>query len=81
MPLCQGSGCPKTPIFLCFAAAGGSYAWMSVKLWGTGMPWMMVEAAVSIGAGVLAGSALLTAFGIVDSVIELVSGAILLWRL
>jgi divalent metal cation (Fe/Co/Zn/Cd) transporter len=42
--------------------------------------WMIVEAAVSIGAGVFASSALLTAFGI-DSVIELVSGAILLWRL
>jgi divalent metal cation (Fe/Co/Zn/Cd) transporter len=42
--------------------------------------WMVVEAAVSIGAGILARSALLTAFGI-DSVIELVSGAILLWRL
>ena len=42
--------------------------------------WMVVEAVVSIGAGVLARSALLTAFGI-DSVIELVSGAILLWRL
>ena len=42
--------------------------------------WMVVEAAVSLGAGVLARSALLTAFGI-DSVIELVSGAILLWRL
>lgn len=42
--------------------------------------WMIIEAVVSIGAGVLAGSALLTAFGI-DSVIELVSGAILLWRL
>lgn len=42
--------------------------------------WMIVEAVVSIGAGVFASSALLTAFGI-DSVIELVSGAILLWRL
>jgi divalent metal cation (Fe/Co/Zn/Cd) transporter len=42
--------------------------------------WMVVEAAVSIGAGILAGSALLIAFGL-DSVIELVSGAILLWRL
>ena len=42
--------------------------------------WMVVEAAVSVGAGLLARSALLTAFGI-DSVIELVSGAILLWRL
>lgn len=42
--------------------------------------WMVVEAGVSIGAGVLAHSALLIAFGL-DSVIELVSGAILLWRL
>jgi divalent metal cation (Fe/Co/Zn/Cd) transporter len=42
--------------------------------------WMVVEAAVSIGAGILSGSALLIAFGI-DSVIELVSGGILLWRL
>ena len=42
--------------------------------------WMVVEAVVSIGAGVLAHSALLTAFGI-DSVVELVSGVILLWRL
>jgi divalent metal cation (Fe/Co/Zn/Cd) transporter len=36
--------------------------------------------AVSIGAGIAAGSILLTAFGI-DSLIELVSGGILLWRL
>jgi divalent metal cation (Fe/Co/Zn/Cd) transporter len=42
--------------------------------------WMVVEAVVSIGAGALARSALLTAFGI-DSLIELVSGSILLWRL
>jgi divalent metal cation (Fe/Co/Zn/Cd) transporter len=42
--------------------------------------WMVVEATVAIGAGVLARSVLLTAFGI-DSVIELVSGGVLLWRL
>jgi divalent metal cation (Fe/Co/Zn/Cd) transporter len=42
--------------------------------------WMVVEAAISMWAGVLAHSTLLTAFGI-DSVIELISGAILLWRL
>lgn len=42
--------------------------------------WMIVEAAVAIGAGVLARSVLLTAFGI-DSVIELVAGGVLLWRL
>lgn len=42
--------------------------------------WMAIEAAVAIGAGILARSVLLTAFGI-DSVIELVTGATLLWRL
>lgn len=42
--------------------------------------WMVVEAVIAIGAGVLARSVLLTAFGL-DSAIELVSGAILLWRL
>jgi divalent metal cation (Fe/Co/Zn/Cd) transporter len=41
---------------------------------------MVIEAAVSLGAGIVAGSILLTAFGI-DSVIELISGSILLWRL
>jgi divalent metal cation (Fe/Co/Zn/Cd) transporter len=42
--------------------------------------WMAAEAAVAIGAGVIARSVLLTAFGI-DSVIELVTGTTLLWRL
>ena len=42
--------------------------------------WMVIEAAVAIGAGVLAQSVLLTAFGI-DSLIELVTGGVLLWRL
>lgn len=42
--------------------------------------WMVAEAALSIAAGIMAGSALIAAFGI-DSLIELVSGGILLWRL
>ncbi len=42
--------------------------------------WMVVEATVAIGAGVLARSVLLIAFGI-DSIIELVTGGVLLWRL
>jgi len=42
--------------------------------------WMVIEMAISIGAGIAARSVLLTAFGL-DSMIELVSGAILLWRL
>jgi len=42
--------------------------------------WMAAEAALAIGAGVAARSVLLTAFG-ADSVIELLSGVTLLWRL
>lgn len=42
--------------------------------------WMLVEAMVAIGAGILARSVLLTAFGL-DSVIELITGGVLLWRL
>src|SRR5260221_61555 len=42
--------------------------------------WMAAEAAIAIGAGIAAQSVLLTAFGL-DSVIELVTGGALLWRL
>ena len=42
--------------------------------------WMVIEMAVSMGAGIAAGSILLVAFGL-DSLIELVSGGMLLWRL
>ncbi len=42
--------------------------------------WMLVEAGVAIGAGILARSVLLTAFG-VDSIVELLSGIVLFTRL
>ena len=42
--------------------------------------WNMFEAAVAIGAGVFAGSTALLGFGI-DSLIESLSGSVLLWRL
>jgi len=42
--------------------------------------YMTIEAAVAIGAGIAARSVLLTAFGL-DSIIELVTGGVLLWRL
>ena len=44
------------------------------------LAWMMAEAAVAIGSGIAAGSLTLTAFGI-DSLIELASAAVLVWRL
>jgi divalent metal cation (Fe/Co/Zn/Cd) transporter len=42
--------------------------------------WMVIEAAVSLSAGIMAGSIALVAFGI-DSLIELVSAGVVLWRL
>lgn len=42
--------------------------------------WMVIEAAVAIGSGVIAHSLSLVAFG-ADSIIELIAGAVLLWRL
>src|SRR6266849_3434895 len=42
--------------------------------------WMVIEALVAIGSGLIAGSLTLTAFGL-DSVIELVSAGVLIWRL
>jgi divalent metal cation (Fe/Co/Zn/Cd) transporter len=51
-----------------------------VRIEGITIFWMLIEAMVAIGGGILARSVLLTAFGI-DSVIELVTGGILFWRL
>ena len=42
--------------------------------------WMVVEGVVAIAAGIAAGSLTLTAFGL-DSVIELASACVLIWRL
>lgn len=42
--------------------------------------WMVIEAVVAIGAGVIAHSLLLMVFG-VDSVVELASAGVLIWRL
>ena len=44
------------------------------------LAWMVVEAAVAIGAGVAARSVALTTFGL-DSLIELASAGVLVWRL
>src|ERR1700740_51900 len=47
--------------------------------WAT-IAWMTGEAAVSIAAGVTAGSLVVLAFGL-DSLIELASAGVLMWRL
>ena len=42
--------------------------------------WNIAEGLIAVGAGVVAGSIALIGFG-VDSLVETISGAILLWRL
>jgi divalent metal cation (Fe/Co/Zn/Cd) transporter len=44
------------------------------------LAWMVIEAVVAIGSGIAAGSLLLVVFGM-DSLIELASAVVLLWRL
>lgn len=51
-----------------------------LRLEAVSIAWMVIEAVVSVGAGIAAGSLLLVAFG-ADSVIELISAALLFWRL
>lgn len=51
-----------------------------VKVEMTSIIWMIIEAAVAIGSGIVAHSLSLVAFG-ADSIIELVAGSVLLWRL
>jgi divalent metal cation (Fe/Co/Zn/Cd) transporter len=52
----------------------------ALRLEGLTLAWMVVEASASIGAGVMAHSVLLLAFGI-DSIIELASAGLLYFRL
>jgi divalent metal cation (Fe/Co/Zn/Cd) transporter len=54
--------------------------WSGVQIEFISLGWMIVEAIIAIAAGIIARSILLTAFGL-DSVIELVTGGVLLWRL
>lgn len=51
-----------------------------VRLETSTVVWMALEAVLAIGAGIAARSVPLTAFG-ADSLIELLSGATVLWRL
>src|SRR5690242_14857920 len=53
---------------------------MGIRLEQLTISWMVIEAALAIGAGIAARSVLLTAFG-VDSVVELLSGVVLYRRL
>lgn len=56
------------------------YLKKGITVEGLSILWMIVEAGVAIGSGLMAHSLALVAFG-ADSIIELVAGAVLLWRL
>jgi divalent metal cation (Fe/Co/Zn/Cd) transporter len=68
-----GCACPRSETRGVDAARGRRLEYFTLG-------WNVVEAAVAIGAGVAAGSIALVGFG-TDSVIESLSGAVLLWRL
>jgi divalent metal cation (Fe/Co/Zn/Cd) transporter len=54
--------------------------WLGIGIEVVTILWMVAEAAIALGAGFLAKSVSLESFGL-DSVIELVGGGVLLWRL
>jgi divalent metal cation (Fe/Co/Zn/Cd) transporter len=58
----------------------GGLVEQALRLEGLTAAWMLIEAAVAIGSGIAAHSLTLIAFG-ADSVIELLSALLLLWRL
>ena len=62
------------------AAARRGLHRQAVRLEQFSIAWMLVEAAVAVTAGIVAGSLAVTAFGF-DSVIELVSAVLVLRRL
>ena len=70
---CSGATAPKRPDREALVRQAFRLEYLSVA-------WMLIEAAVAIASGVRAGSVSLLAFGI-DSLIELASALVLIWRL
>jgi divalent metal cation (Fe/Co/Zn/Cd) transporter len=64
---------PMTPEHTILIRQAFRLEWLTIA-------WMIIEGAVAIGSGLAASSLTLMAFGI-DSVIELVSAGVLIWRL
>lgn len=69
-----------SPTSLADATTRATLIHKAFRLEGLTIAWMIIEADVAIGAGIAAHSLLLLAFGI-DSVIELASACVLVWRL
>ena len=79
---CADECCAPPPLVLSIPPSGDRRALIrqAFRLQWLTIGWMTVEAAVAIGAGLTAGSLVLTAFGL-DSLIELASAGVLVWRL
>jgi divalent metal cation (Fe/Co/Zn/Cd) transporter len=80
--LCADECCAPPALVLPPKASGEREALIreAFKLEWLTIGWMTVEAVVAIGSGLGAGSLVLTAFGL-DSLIELASAGVLIWRL
>jgi divalent metal cation (Fe/Co/Zn/Cd) transporter len=70
----------SSPGSLVLDAERASHISEAFRLEGFTIAWMIVEAVVAISSGIAAHSISLTAFGI-DSIIELASAGVLIWRL
>lgn len=77
---CADPCCGSTPSAVSLIPARAALIEQAFRLEWMTVAWMLIEGAVAIGAGVAAGSLTLLAFGL-DSVIELASASVLIWRL
>ena len=78
-PAC-GDGCCAAPALDSPEAGRAQLIRDAFRLERLTIGWMVVEAVVALASGIAAGSLVLVAFGL-DSVIELVSAGVLVWRL
>ena len=79
---CTDACCAPPPLILPSSPIGDRIALirMAFRLEWLTIGWMSIEAVVALISGVAAGSLVLVAFGL-DSVIELISAGVLMWRL
>jgi divalent metal cation (Fe/Co/Zn/Cd) transporter len=73
-------GATANPVTLPPSAERAALVQRAFRLEYATVGWMLVEAVVAIGSGIAAGSVSLCAFG-VDSLIEIASAGVLIWRL
>jgi divalent metal cation (Fe/Co/Zn/Cd) transporter len=80
MDTCRDSCCGSASSAALLTPERAALTRRALRLEWLTVAWMIVEGAVAIGAGMAAASLTLTAFGL-DSMIELASACVLIWRL